>query len=185
MWAVPPIFAGHTVAIFGTGPSLKQVMCDEVSHLPCVCVNDAFRMAPWGDVLYAADVEWWQRNPDAYNFDGLKVTCMASMKDKRVNVLQQGGLEGFDPRLTHIKTGGNSGYQAIHFAIHAKAKRILLYGFDMHGDHFFGKHKPPLRNTAAEHYDGWIARFPALMGRGSEIINCTPGSALKCFPFHG
>jgi hypothetical protein len=182
MWSVPPIFAGKTVAVFATGPSLTKEQCEDVQHLPAVAVNDAYRLAPWADVLYAADGEWWRHHPDALKFEGLKVSCMSSSP---VHQLQQGGVEGFDERLTHIRTGGNSGYQAIHLAIQAKASRVLLYGFDMHGEHFFGRHPAPLRNTEPEHYVRWLPRFAALNGRGAEIINCTPGSALTCFTFAG
>jgi hypothetical protein len=181
-WSVPPIFAGKTVAVFATGPSLTREQCDGWDG-PSVVVNDAFRLKPEAEVLYAADGQWWRENKDALEFKGLKVTCMASCQDDRVMLLQQAGIEGFDDRPTHLRTGGNSGYQAIHVAIQAKAKTIKLFGFDMHGTHFFGKHKAPLRNTEPEHFAHWAPRFDALNGRGSEIINCTPGSALTCFPF--
>ena len=181
-WSVPPMWEGETVAVLATGPSLTQKQCDSVRHLPCIAVNDAYKMAPFAEMIYAADIQWWALNPDALSFKGLKVTCMNDMQLTDVKVLKQGGLEGFDPSPDAIRTGGNSGYQAVHIAIHAKAAKILLFGFDMGGTHFFGPHKAPLRNTDTEVFTHWIPRFEALKNRGSEIINCTPKSALKCFP---
>lgn len=104
------------------------------------------------------------------------------MTYRSVFKLEQTGRDGFDPTPGCVRTGGNGGYQAIHVAIQSGAKRILLLGFDMHGTHFFGKHPSGLRNTPPETFEKWIPRFKELMGRGAEIINCTPGSALTCFP---
>jgi hypothetical protein len=148
-----------------------------------VAVNDAFRLAPAADVLYAADSQWWDVNAqEALKFQGIKLTADKTVAYRKVVKLKQTGLEGYDPEPGCVRTGGNSGYQAVHVAIQAGAKRILLLGFDMTGTHFFGRHKAPLRNTPEPSFANWIQRFPALIGRGAQIINCTPGSALRCFP---
>ena len=61
----------------------------------------------------------------------------------------------------------------------------LMFGFDMHGEHWHGKHPQGLRETAPELYERWISRMaslaPELERRGVEVVNCTPGSALACF----
>lgn len=150
---------------------------------PTIAVNDTFRLAPWADMLYAADTGWWRCHAqDALKFAGLKVTANSSCEFRDVLLLNQTGYEGFDPNPKNIRTGGNSGYQALHIAIHAGAARVALFGFDMGGAHWFGKHKHPLRNTDPDTFKRWIKRFPGLMGHGAEIVNCTPGSALECFP---
>lgn len=167
---------------------MSQSLANRVAAagLRSIAINDTFRLAPWADILYAADTGWWRVHcHDALKFAGLKVTCNSSVEFKAVNLLKQSGVEGFDPRTDSIKTGGNSGYQALHVAIHAGAKRILLLGFDMHdrnGHHWFGKHPKPLRTTETNTYRIWAGRFGALRDRGADIINCTPGSALTCFP---
>jgi hypothetical protein len=154
---------------------------------PTIAVNDTFRLAPWADVLYAADAAWWERNPDAAGFAGLRVT-LASVLGCRS--LINSGTMGFDPDPRNVRTGGNSGYQAIHVAAHAGAKRILLCGFDMtgrRGSHWFGDHQGPLRNTEEGTYARWLTRYELLKveldNRRIEVINCTPRSALRCFPF--
>lgn len=153
------------------------------ARLPTIAVNDAFTVAPWADMLYAADAKWWIYHcQTALKFEGLKVTAQNALPYKAVMLLEQTGVTGFDPDPMKIRTGGNSGYQAIHIAIHAGAARILLLGFDMRGDHFFGKHPKGLRNPDPNSFKNWIQRFPALRNRGAEIINCTPGSALDAFP---
>ena len=44
-----------------------------------------------------------------------------------------------------------------------------------------------LRETLPETYTRWVQRFaalaPLLAARGVDVVNCTPGSALRCFRF--
>jgi len=184
VWSVPRLWPGATIAILASGPSMSQAVADQVhaADLPTIVINNTFRLAPWADMLYAADQEWWSEFPEALHFAGLRVSVS---EVKGVHRLRHTGAEGFDPDPTCVKTGGNSGYQALHIAAHAGAKRILLCGFDMHGGHWHKEHQRPLRTTPSPSYGRWIARLAtlgeALATRGIEVINCTPGSALRCF----
>lgn len=181
-WSVPPMFDGDTVAVMATGPSLTPEVAEKARRFKAVVVNNAWRLAPWADVLYACDGPWWQHNQDALAFEGIKVTCGWSAPEG-VKLLKRTGIDGFDSDPSCIRTGGNSGYQAVHLAIAAKAKRILLLGFDMKPvGHFFGQHKPPLRNTDPQSYRIWARRFSGFAGK-SDIVNCTPGSGITVFPF--
>lgn len=178
-----------TTIILATGPSLstRQVGTAQAAHeakaAEVIVVNDAFRLAPWADILYAADSAWWHVNKDqALAFAGVKMTADARVPYRDVVRLKQTGLEGYDPTPGCVRTGGNGGYQAVHVAISRGAQRVLLAGFDMRGSHYFGPHRGMLRNTDPATFERWIGRFPALAGRGAEIINCTPDSALTCFP---
>ncbi len=181
MFRVERSWEGRTVAVIATGPSLTLEQAEQVRHMPAVAVNDAWRVAPWAEVRYAADAGWWHANPQAVEFDGLRI-CAQQNAPAGVSVIRVSGIHGFDPDPHFVRSGGNSGYQAIHVAIHAGATRILLLGFDMRGTHFFGLHQPPLRNTTPETFRRWVGRFAALRDRGAEIVNCTPGSALTAFP---
>lgn len=185
-YTVPRMFEGQTVAVLATGPSMSQEVADSVRELPCIAVNDAFRFAPWAAILYAADRRWWDANPEALRFAGVKMSAPGGPGGV-VNTILQSGAVGFDPRPSRVRSGGNSGYQAVHVAIHTGAERILLLGFDMHGTHFFGPHTKQvngraLGNPSPEKFKTWIERFGALRHRGAEIVNCTEGSALDAFP---
>lgn len=180
-WTVPRLWPGRTVAVIATGQSLTREQVEQVRDLPCVVVNDAWRLAPWAGVLYAADARWWRANPEALAFAGTKV-CAQPNRPQGVEYMRHSGVGGFDPDPLYVRTGGNSGYQAVHVAIHTGAARILLLGFDMHGTHFFGPHRKGLKNTPPSDHAKWAKRFPGLIGHGAEIVNCTPGSAIECFP---
>lgn len=188
-WTVPPLWEGKTVAILASGPSLTPAVVASAAVLPRIVVNDSFRLAPDAELLYAADTSWWTINNDALDFVGLKVTIGTDNPWPQVHRLRNTGTLGFDPDPSSVRTGGNSGYQALHLAIQGQAARILLCGYDMHinsGYHWFGKHKFPLVNTHADDFPARAKRFvllaEAAKERGIEIINCSLGSAIDAFP---
>lgn len=184
-WSIPRMWEGRTVAVLASGPSMSSVVAStvRVAAIPAIVVNETFRLAPWADLLYAADEDWWKVTPEAMQFSGMKVSVA---KIPGVRKLINTGVTGFDPDPACIRTGGNSGYQAIHIAAHCGASRILLCGFDMHGNHWHPEHKHPLKTTPQETYPRWCSRFEVLAvelkDRGVTVLNCTPGSALKVFP---
>lgn len=189
-WSVPRIWRGQTAVVMGTGPSLTpDVVACVRGRARVIAVNDAYRLAPWAEVLYAADWEWWKHHwDDVRKFRGLKVSIGFQCPYKEVLAVADGGYDGFDDRPTHVRSGRNSGYQAVHLAAHLGAHTVLLCGFDMRKNkhaHFFGDHPPELRNESL--YDSFIQHFTRAAQeyerRGIRVINCTPGSALKCFPF--
>jgi hypothetical protein len=85
-------------------------------------------------------------------------------------------------------TGRNGGYQAMNLAVHFGAKRQLLVGFDMRAregkSHWFGDH--PTKSGPDIYANVMLPAFPTIVEPlkvlGVEVINCTPGSALTCFP---
>src|SRR5688572_2955592 len=78
---VPRLWPGYTFVCIGGGPSLtvedvevvkQAAMTDQVK---VVAVNDAYRLAPWADVLYGFDWQWWEHHNGCPEFRGLKYTC--------------------------------------------------------------------------------------------------------------
>ena len=194
-WSVPKMWVGETVAILASGPSMSQEVADGVARraLRTIAINTTFQLAPWADILYAADGMWWDRHwKHAKGFQGLKVTIEPNALKPELLTLKNnmvGGFIGFDPNPDSLKSGSHSGYQAICIAAHAGAKRIELYGFDMRSvenkHHWHGVHPSPLRNHGESMYQKWIENLatlvPEMTKRGIEVVNCTPNSALKCF----
>jgi hypothetical protein len=75
LWTPARLFAGKAIVCLGGGPSLTQAQVDACrGRAHVIAINDAFRLAPWADVLYACDWQWWKANPEAYDFAGLKVS---------------------------------------------------------------------------------------------------------------
>jgi hypothetical protein len=185
-WKIPRVWENRTVAVLACGPSMSQEVADSVSGLPVIAVNNAFTLAPRANVLYACDSKFWLHYTDALAFKGLKVTLDDSLPQWSVRLLRNLGKSGFDPDdLSGVHAGCNSGYQAVQLAIKAGAKRVLLLGFDMRGDHFFGSHPAHLQDSDPHVFSRFIAEFekvaPLYAEHGVDVVNCTPGSALHCF----
>jgi hypothetical protein len=167
------------------------LQCIDDDERAGIVINTTFRRAPWADLLYACDTPWW----DTYiaevrdSFHGALWTQNIASKQfdgvRTVASLDAAGL-GRKPGVIH--QGGNSGYQAINLAWLAGARRMRLVGYDMrnvngrthhHGDHPGVLHRPMV-------YERWLPKFDALAAdlrrERVEVLNCTPGSALKAFP---
>lgn len=191
-WTVPRCFEGGTVAVLASGPSMSQTQADMVraAGIPAIAINSTFRLAPWAWMLYGADSEWWEHrdNADARQFAGIKATCTTfgpTCKIEGMRYLRHTGRSGFDPDPSSVRTGGNSGFQALHIAVHAGAARVLLLGMDMEGCHWHGPHPQGLKVTTSDTFESWVARFDdlavELRRRGVDVVNLAPGGRLKCF----
>lgn len=185
-WDIPPMWQGMTVAVLASGPSMSQSVADSVRHLPRIVVNSTYRLARDADMLYAADAPWWMANPEALDFPGLKVSIErrpGRAPGVPVLIVRNTGRSGFDPK-GGIRTHLNSGAQAIQVAVHAKAARVLLFGFDMRGCHWHGAHPAPLKSMTRDDMLLAVNSMRSLAAgiKGCDVINCTPDSALDCFP---
>ncbi len=194
-YAVPRLWPGATVACLGGGPSLSQTQVDACrGRARIVAVNDAYKLAPFADVLYGCDWRWWRKHGGAPDFAGLKVTLSNSrghLDDyPDIKVVENTGSEGLELEPTGLRTGRNGGYQAVNLAVHLGAARILLIGYDMKADahgrtHWFGDHDEwPTRASiyANVMVPCFATLLPPLAALGVAVVNCTPGSALDAFP---
>lgn len=181
---VPKLWPDSTVACLGTGPSLTQADVDAVrGKAKVIAINNAHTLAPWAEVLYACDYKWWHWHKGAPEFRGMKFSIdERSRAFPGVQILRKSGQDGLELDPGALKTGSNSGFQAINLAVHFGAKRVVLLGYDMQGDHFFGKHPdgtaPPFQ-ICLEKFKTLVEPLKKL---GVEVINCSRETKLECFP---
>ena len=155
-------------AVLATGPSMSQAVADSVrGKCKVVVVNDAFRLAPWADMLVAQDHSWWMYHKDAVDFAGHKFS----------------GNYVHGVSKIHLPTNINSGLAGLMVAVEAGATEVLLLGFDMRPGHYFGEHPKGLKNADDLRFRTFRMQF-ADYARSCKVpvYNCTPGSALTCFP---
>lgn len=152
------------------GPSMSQELVDGLKGKRVGVVGRVFELAPWADVLVANDEEWWVKYPEAFAFKGRKFSA------NRI-----AGVEVCEPGASNL----NSGTLALQALSNLGATTIYLHGFDHHGSHYFGPYDNGLVNTPdharlihLRQFQGWAA-----MNRHVNVVNCTKGSALDCFPF--
>lgn len=172
-----------TAICIATGASLTQEDVDYVRGKGRVyVVNDAYKLAPWADVLYACDYDWWAYHKPVFAGEKFSI-CPRAHKDFGTQFLETSSNEwSFD--VGAIGTGGNSGYQCLNLAVLDGADRVVLLGYDMQvktRKHFFGEH--PAEINHGSDYNGWIKRFIRVADIiPAQVINCTRDSALNCFP---
>jgi hypothetical protein len=193
-----PACKGKTVVCIAGGCSLRRIDVEACRGLFTIAINDSYKIAPFANILYACDVKWWEWHDGAVEFKGKKITHEYAKRHgvesirppyPGIDVLLSTGECGFDERPNCIRHGGNSGYQALHIAMHLGAKNIILLGYDMHNKsgkhHWFGQHPRPYHNSDNLRYKRWLECFETLVEpakkRGQRIINCSPGSELTCF----
>jgi hypothetical protein len=191
-----------TWAILASGPSLTPADVDAVrGRMPVLAIKDAIRLAPDADVLYGCDGKWWRHyGPTLPTATTILRYALQDPTDPAraperfgATVLRNTGELGLETDPTGLRTGRNSGYQAVNLAVHLGATRILLLGYDMrkgpHGrQHWFTEPRPA--SYAEVHppdkYERFLLCWPTivapLQALGIEVLNCTPGSALDVFP---
>jgi hypothetical protein len=209
---VAPLWKGEAVVILGGGPSLTPEQVALVRHvrdasgtLRVIAVNDAYLLAPWADVQYAADAHWHRWHSQGIERPGLTAAEVAerwagfagqkcsidsgdAIADPAVHILKIAGQMGLslDPRA--LMTGRNSGFQALNLAVLAGATRVILLGFDGKPSddgrgHWFGEHPYPTRAAAYPLYrQAMSAAENSLIAAGVTVLNCSPGSVIDSFP---
>ena len=201
---------GGTVLILGSGPSLTQSDVDYARrHVALtIAINDSYLYAPDADVLYFGDGQWFRdhqgcRAPHTYQgrkfpaFAGrfrMSITSLGHVTDPDVLLLRQGPQMGLSLDTTKLATGKNSAFAALNLSVHFGATGAILLGVDMkqgkvfrdgawrQSHHVWGMHP----QDAHPPYELCLQRFATLVKPladiGFSVVNCTPGSALTCFP---
>jgi hypothetical protein len=147
------------------------------------------------DVWIACDPKWWA----IYGHETLQIDADRWHWDedicKRYNAMWIEGRwgDGLSTDPSYIHYGHSSGYQALNLAVLYGCNPILLVGYDMRYNgqrHYFsglsaddGEYPQALRKYST--FDGLISCYETIAAQDGlpDIINCTPGSALTCFPF--
>lgn len=132
-WEVPnDLFAGKTVAVLATGPSMTQELADSVQQYPRIAVRRAMRFAPDAEMLVAIDGavgtlddSFWD---DAKDFAGLRVTGTESADLDALYLPMP--YEVVTIREGHVVHIRNNGLAAARIAAQGGAAKILLLGFD-------------------------------------------------------
>lgn len=182
--------AWDTFVLIGGGPSLTPEDVVSVrNRARVIAINDAYTLAPWADVLYAADRKWIDWHDGVPSFHGAKYTIASRDITTRPDwyVMANTGLLGLERDPSGLRSGHNSGYQAINLAVHMGAKRIVLLGYDMAApldgpSHWFGEHPDGLPSP----YPAMRAAFDSLLEPLSEagvtVVNASRRTALETFP---
>lgn len=184
------LWEGETAICIGGGPSLTQEDLELTRRSRVIAINDAYLIAPWADICYFADAQWWKWHTDGIKkswpwasftaeqqresfktFAGQKVTIDATgrmIPAPEVFMLHNDSMDrqdtgGLSERPNALRTGSNSGYQSVNLAVLAGAKRILLLGYDMKfsGGRTHSHNGHPTKG-AEDSYTRWAKNFDSM-----------------------
>jgi len=86
-----------------------------------------------------------------------------------------------------VHDGRNSGYQLLNLITLFGAARVILLGYDMRyvdgRKHWHGDHVRGMMNPKDQFLAECATLFDTIQPLACEVLNCTPGSRIKRFPF--
>lgn len=202
------ICEGRTVCLIATGPSLtlEQIAAARAKGFVLFGCNNVWEITPDLAVLYASNEGWWAQ----YWCNRLKdypaqkwTTSREAARKFQINWIAERDAYGLSNNPARVHHGHGSGYTMLNLAYLMGASRVVLLGYDLkyasdyRGEeknigssprHYFGEypsallHWPKVSVTAGVH-TGLLKYYERVAEQGSiEIVNCTPNSALTCFP---
>lgn len=205
---VEPKFQGQTIACIATGPSLtlQQVEIARAKGFVLFGCNRVWEIVPDLSVLYGCNEKFWAHywDDDLASYPAEKwTTNRIAARKFGLNVIAERDARGLSNDPGRIHHGHGSGYSMLNLAYLMGASRIVLLGYDLRyapdydgsekkagstPRHYFGEypsdllHWPKMSLKEGVHV-GLIEYYRSVSKQSVvEIINCTPGSALDCFP---
>ena len=192
-------WAGDTAFILGGGDSLRIFDCRRIKGRGwIVAVNSSFTSAPFCDVLFFNDFSWFtdkwgegapdKGTPRRKTIERSQATIVTTsrqskgMSPDRLKLVRMSA----NARLDALRQGRSSGHSAVSIAATYGAKRIVLLGFDMrrvngrshhHNEYGIADDRLYVKDFIPA-FRGWDADAKKI---GVEILNATPGSALREF----
>jgi len=176
--------------LIASGPSLEK------HYIPAGAIlagcNDAYKMYPNLDLLYAADVKWWRKNYHLIKKLNIPELCVPNERyaeETGITHIKGKGARALSTDPNQIHFASNSGFQLFNIAFLKGANPIILLGYDCTYDgdkaHWFGSHQPELRDPPKE-MNRWAEAYnrslPILEKHGIKVYNCSSISAIKAFP---
>jgi hypothetical protein len=194
-----PWWDAKPVAVVGTGCSLKGFDFRQLREIDCyvLAVNAASEDLSFANAVFSLDQRWIQGNREL--LERLAATStqvyLSMPEHERIPIrgvrwlryrhIRSGGLSD-DPY--EIECGYSSGYGALNVAVHKRARKIVLLGFDYRGKgdvHYCPERYAHLYRHH-QNWERWGQHFstmmPQLAKRGVEVICATPESAITAFP---
>jgi len=200
---IPRKFSG-TGIVCGTGPSITPDVINAVNHsqLPVFCANRAHEIFRC-DVVHGCNYQFWELYwPQIKDKPCDKWTTRPELRNTYSGL--QYIEERWEPGLSRdphwIAAHHGTGPQLVNIAFLYGCTRLLLVGWDMRfhgkvsrtqyarrrylGEDELTRNHWPMTGDNGE-MSGLIREMETInpADYGIEIINCTPGSAMTCFPF--
>jgi hypothetical protein len=205
---VEPLFHGQTVACIATGPSLtrEQIESARSRGFALAGCNNVYQLADDLEVLYGCNEGWWvwYWNHGLAEHTAQKwTTNLEAARKFGLNHVNERNAPGLSTDPSIIHHGHGSGYSLLNLVSLMGAERIVLLGYDLKyapdydgaeqkigstPRHYFGEYPSALQHWPKVHVKGGIhtelLELYESVARQAlvEIVNCSPDTALECFP---
>lgn len=200
-----------TGIICGTGPSVTQDQLEIARFMQSqgallFGMNHIWKELPV-DVFLACNPEYY----DLYWERGLKdhssekwTWDKATAEKYDINFIKGRWSDGFSTDPQYLHYGHSSGFQLPGIAYHYGVRKMLLIGYDMAYAYDYNGKNSQIGSTPRHYfgeYDAELQHWPSVKIKNGvftelieqfekvkeintdiEIINCTPNSAMTCFP---
>lgn len=201
---IPPLFGegeARLGIVVGCGPSLSPDQLGKVKHLKRFGANRSFEFDL--DVVLGCNYQFW----DHYyarikDYRCHKWTTRPELCGKYpgLNYIEERWEDSLSTDPAYVCAHHGSGPQILNMALHYGCKVMLLIGWDMRYPgkvdrrtytgrrHYFGEDELTATHWPMTGENGELSGLIREMetidagALGVEIINCTPDSAMRCFP---
>jgi hypothetical protein len=195
----PPVGYGRveppywdTVAIIGGGPSLIDFDFERLRGATVLAVKGSIFDIPWADAGFGLDMarynEWRDKLATVpsriyWAVPEDQLTRTGPPPSRNITFLRRRDGRAISTNPGEVYDGGTSGFAAFQIALHKRAKRIVLIGFDYDGGIVAAGDKRGAQKAAnwkiwAEHFGVYVPHLKAL---GVSVVNACPHSAISCF----
>jgi len=194
-WAPTRDFAGMTVAVVGSGPSLRTTPVGALRGKRFIAVNSAcvplMGIATADDVLYFTDNAWNENRPElAAAWPGPVITANRNVKVRLGDAVRYIDVTALSTRMgvRADYSQASSSHIAACLACDMGAAKVLLVGMDcrsVSGESHGIDNYPKCDDSifVNRFLPGWHGLDDAFVRRGTEVVNVTPGSAIECYRF--
>lgn len=184
------VLSSNTCAVLGGGKSMSMGLVNAISaNFDTIAINNTGIIAPESIALVAQDRKWWGEYGSKLKrsgFNGLVYSCIPVNTNDYTFKIVDSTLKGKILEGTEAITP-NSGALGIYISS-LFYDNILLFGFNMTGDHWFGRYPDGLRNIedGSERHKMMFTEFNNVKNiveknPRKKIYNCTENSAIECF----
>ena len=208
---IEPIFKGDLAIICCTGPSITAEVVDKCNavkvkkNVRLFGANLTYKIFHL-DVLHACNYQfydhYWNIDRQLRCGDFFKWTTRPQLESKYpgVNYIKEVWEDGLSTKPDTVHAHHGTSAQLVNLALHYGCRVMLLVGWDMRYPgklddrnyvakrHYFGEYPTELQHWPRTGPQGELSGLIKEMETihpgdyGIEIINCTPDSAMTCFP---
>jgi hypothetical protein len=181
---------GECCALVASGASLQKDKLHLLrDRMHVAVIKENYDLCPWAEIVYGCDVHWWRHRRGLPDYKGLK---LAYDKNAAFCGIQLIGItDPKDDKLSFdvpgvVGSGGNSGFQLFNLVQQFGCTGIMLLGFDMGGEHWYGRNRwDHANNPDNANFKRWAKAFDsnaaAVDSRGVDVVNTSRTSRIKAF----